>query len=266
MRIRSYEEARSYWKRPYRRGQRRKLQNNTYLERGPGGEYYGIRLHRTLVVIFHRSGKVRLSSGGWKTPTTSSRIHNHMPDGWHVSSHRGTWYLVHNTSLIARQEWAFDDGITFFPSGRVRGNGVDRRKIDWDKRVKAYCRMYMRKLMEGKLTQVEGCWDCSQWRRTMKTSASHLAEHVRRRKYPAELVRSAIAMFGEPQDEWTLATSFAKNKHGTLPVKADWQRIQSCLMKCVTGKEAIRGVQPVPGEDMGRQDDGSSWSPIAHTG
>lgn len=266
MRIRSYADARSYWKRPYRRGSRRKLQNNTYLERGPGGEYYAIRLHRTLVVIFHRSGKVRLSSGGWRTPTTSSRIHNHMPDGWYVSSSRGTWYLIHDTSIIERKEWAFDDGITFFPSGKVRGNGIDPRKIDWEKRTKAYCRMYMRKLMEGKLPQDAQCHHCAQGGRNLKTTTGHIEEHVRRRKYPASLVRSAIAMFGEPQDEWTLATSFAKNKHGTLPVKADWMRIKSCLMKCVTGKENKRGVRPVPGEDVGRQDHGSSWSPVAHTG
>lgn len=82
----------------------RKLGNNTYLER-IDADTVGIRLHRTYVVTLH-DGRFSLDSGGWRTPTTKSRMNDYAP--CRVVQERGEWWVCFNG-----ERHRFTDGITF---------------------------------------------------------------------------------------------------------------------------------------------------------
>lgn len=72
----------------------RKVANNTYLERRPGGDI-AVRLHATDVVTFHADGTATVNSGGWLTVTTKARINDYLPGGIVLTSTKGRWYLVY---------------------------------------------------------------------------------------------------------------------------------------------------------------------------
>jgi len=72
----------------------RKVGNNTYLERRPGGDI-AVRLHQTDVVTFHADGTATLDSGGWLTVTTKSRMNDYLPGGISLGSVKGRWFLTY---------------------------------------------------------------------------------------------------------------------------------------------------------------------------
>lgn len=71
----TYSEASAMVKRG--RNGRKRLQNNTYLERR--GEDFAVRLHYTDVVTIHADGTFTLRTGGWETVTTKDRINGYGP-------------------------------------------------------------------------------------------------------------------------------------------------------------------------------------------
>ena len=71
--------------------QRRKIANNTWLERR--GEDIAIRLHQTDIVTLHPNGHATLDTGGWLTVTTKSRMNDALPGGVRIASDRGRWYV-----------------------------------------------------------------------------------------------------------------------------------------------------------------------------
>jgi hypothetical protein len=78
-----------------------------------------IELHQTAIVRFYADGSVRLSSGGWHTPTTMDRIRQTLPVGFALESRRGRyhgapseWYIVDNRpNRFPPQEARFADGM-----------------------------------------------------------------------------------------------------------------------------------------------------------
>jgi hypothetical protein len=70
--------------------ERRKVANNTWLERRPNGDI-GVRLHETDVVTYSPDGSITLDTGGWFTVTTKARINEFTP--FVVGSNRGEWYV-----------------------------------------------------------------------------------------------------------------------------------------------------------------------------
>ena len=87
--------------------ERRKLCNNTWLERRHAGPVPGlnqddiaVRLHNTDVLTFQpgKRGCVVYRSGGWQTYTTKDRMNSYGPPGVRVSSTRGVW----NISIASR--------------------------------------------------------------------------------------------------------------------------------------------------------------------
>jgi hypothetical protein len=88
------------------RGGRKKLENNTYLER-IDAETIGVRLHETFVVRINRDGTYSLHTGGWMTVTTKDRINAYGPVG--VSQHKGDWFLGDGTPFV--------DGMTITSEG-----------------------------------------------------------------------------------------------------------------------------------------------------
>lgn len=70
----------------------RKLQNNTYAQRRYSGQI-AIRLHATDILTFHEDGRINVSTGGWDTVTTRSRMNDYLPGPWRVGGHRGSTLL-----------------------------------------------------------------------------------------------------------------------------------------------------------------------------
>lgn len=82
----------------------RRLANNTYLQQEAPNECV-IRLHSNPIVTIHRDGSYKLSSCGWRTNTTKSRINQYSPVG--VSQVKGVWYI----ETIEGGRVIFTDGI-----------------------------------------------------------------------------------------------------------------------------------------------------------
>lgn len=68
----------------------KKLENNTHLVR-LDADRIGVRLHQTYVVVYHRSGKVAVDSGTWRTVTTKDRINKYTP--CRVSQVKFEWFV-----------------------------------------------------------------------------------------------------------------------------------------------------------------------------
>lgn len=108
----TYATADHQWKNT----SRRKLENNTYLERNDDGSY-GVRLHATQVVTFYPNGDVSLDSGGWKTVTTKTRMNSYAL-GCQVYQDRGVWWVRFGGKL-----YPYADGMILRADGTVTGSG-----------------------------------------------------------------------------------------------------------------------------------------------
>lgn len=102
--IYTFDEAKSIVDKA--RGGKKKLGNNTYLEKTDDG--YGIRLHQTYVVEILPDDQYRLDSGGWETVTTKDRINDYSPAS--ISQKKGNWYLNDGTK--------YRDGIVVDSKGK----------------------------------------------------------------------------------------------------------------------------------------------------
>lgn len=94
---------------------RRKLENNTYLEKRDA-DTIAVKLHSTDVVTYHRNGRVVLNSGGWHTVTTKDRICAYSPV--YVSQERGVWYMG---MYPKKNPVLFHDGIVINKNGFTDG-------------------------------------------------------------------------------------------------------------------------------------------------
>lgn len=108
---------------------RRKIANNTYLERR--GDDIAVRLHDTDVVTYKANGDVVLDSGGWRTYTTKERMSTYGPFKW-VSQDKGVWYVC----TWDGESYRYDDGITLHADGTVTGFVPDQKARNDDKRAK----------------------------------------------------------------------------------------------------------------------------------
>lgn len=107
--IASYEQAKAALK----GRQSKKLQNNTYAELNHDGSI-GIRLHATQVVIYFPDGRVRLTSGGWRTVTTKDRLNEYSP--FYVMQKNHAWTVFDNQGA---GHYQFVDGMVFKLVGSV---------------------------------------------------------------------------------------------------------------------------------------------------
>ena len=83
--------------------------NNTSVEQL--GEYRVVTLHGTPIVKVHYRGAVTLTSGGWKTSTTKTRMNqvsNEWNLGFNVYQQDYQWYIS-----IGGVSRGFIDGCTF---------------------------------------------------------------------------------------------------------------------------------------------------------
>jgi len=132
--------------------ERRKLENNTYLERRYTGAI-AVRLHSTDVLTFFPDGRIEVNTGGWHTVTTRDRINCYLPRPWSVGSERGTTVLYKSE---AGYHWnpvaTVDNSLTIPPDGTIKGGGdyaafkEEIRKADNERnRIRSRAQYWMRK-------------------------------------------------------------------------------------------------------------------------
>lgn len=198
--IRSYEEAAKYL------GNKsdRPVANNTRIMVDDMG-IISIRLHATNVVRYYpaniqNANAVVLYSGGYRTPTTKSRINEFCPEGFYVWQERGNWYLG---SYLRGVRYPFAEGITI-ADGTVYNAGTEsdieaNRKRT--KQIKKYVAGYVAALIAGKVEAPSGgdCWYCHLVTVDDKTplgekthNTEHLESHFEESYYVPSLLVNAI--------------------------------------------------------------------------
>lgn len=96
---------------------RRKLGNNTYLERRVNGDI-AVKLHGTDVLTFKPDGSVVYNTGGWHTVTTKDRMNSYGADGCFIWQDKGVW------TIGTRDKRApYKDGVIITKRGRIIGGG-----------------------------------------------------------------------------------------------------------------------------------------------
>lgn len=100
--VKSYEQAATF----LGAKSRRKLENNTYLERQ--SDRIVVRLHETAVVVY-QPDKITLYSGGYLTRTTKDRLCKYGRPVW---QRKGEWYCANAVGT----EQPFSEGVTFYPN------------------------------------------------------------------------------------------------------------------------------------------------------
>lgn len=186
---------------------RRKLANNTYLERHEDGSI-AIRLHNTDVVTFISNGDTRLDSGGWRTPTTKDRINNYMPGGWRISQSNGQWYIgKHGKGYQWEEAGLFADGMLVLADGSLSGVvplETVRENLKTRRRVQKYASSYIAAFRSGKVPAPSAgdCFFCGM--REVGTNvplgecshnSDHLLLHLEEKYYvPSLLVRALEVM------------------------------------------------------------------------
>ena len=98
---------------------KKKIENNTYLER-IDQDCIGVSLHGHTLIEIHRDGRYRLTSCGYRTLTTKTRINDHSP--FSVSQKNHTWYC--HTKIGT---YLFRDGMVFSSDGEP----VTREERTW---------------------------------------------------------------------------------------------------------------------------------------
>jgi len=160
---RSYKEADALLQ--GRNHQRRKLANNTWLERREDGSI-AVRLHSTDVITYLPDGSTVYDSGGWRTVTTKDRINRFGRRGWCVWSDRGEWKIGRSSD-----RWGYDaesvrpyaDGVRIGPRGGVYGDAsaadlAERRELK--AKIRAYAELCV-KSVPLSMPSSGDCWYCS---------------------------------------------------------------------------------------------------------
>jgi len=190
----------------------RKLENNTYLQRR--GEAIAVKLHSTDVVTFQPDGRVVLTSGGWRTPTTKDRLNKYSPVN--IWSQKGQWLVAPFGQHINQDPskiFYFQDGTVIHPDGKITGamsEAEAKRERKLRERVKKYAANYLAALKAGKVGKPSGgdCWYCVM--KEVKTGTplgelsgrgkgGHIEAHIKEKYYVPSLAWNALEAMGASQ-------------------------------------------------------------------
>ena len=201
-----------------RNSARRKLANNTYLERREGGTI-AVKLHETDVVTYHQDESLVLNSGGWLTVTTKDRMNQYGPVGHRVYSVRGVWYVGECGNWEPDKAIPYKDGITFRADGTVTGGG-ERADVDRVKALRKAIRAYADLCAAAVPLPTPGPGDCFYC--VMRTTddkslgdaigdVDHLQSHLDEGYVVPALVWSALTEAGyDPQKQVIHALAFGE--------------------------------------------------------
>jgi hypothetical protein len=193
---------------------RRKVANNTYLERRQEG-VIALKLHATDVLTFIQAfdalpERVKYDTGGWRTVTTKERLNRFGAAGVYVSSNRGIWYASGEASVVVFNEGMIWDGETFHGA-----KSQDEEKAEKKERrdVKKFAKRYLDSLEAGKV-EAPGpgdCWYCSLQAQggltlgEVQGDTTHLREHVKESYFVPSLLSRAVF------NEWSGASQSMKH-------------------------------------------------------
>jgi hypothetical protein len=170
---------------------RRKLANNTYAERR-SADRIAIRLHATDILLFDKSGRVMVTTGGWMTVTTKARLNEYLPGGYRIWSTRGVWYW-HNGTADKR---VYTDGDSILPNGKLNLLGTaddakDARKLR--AKIAKYAKLCADKVPMSPPSGGD-CWGCYFKDENGKEAmgVDHLTSHMDEGYVVPSLVLSAL--------------------------------------------------------------------------
>lgn len=178
--------------------QRRKIANNTWLERR--GEDIAIRLHQTDIVTLHADGTATLDTGGWLTVTTKSRMNDFLRRyRLAVYSDKGRWYLYADGEKFVPYADGMRVGLsTHTVEGAARAEQVkeeDSANTAMRKAVNTYIRRTKPEDIVKAFTHPGGdCLIC-RWP-GRETEADHLQHHLEDQYVMYTLTRNAVAARG----------------------------------------------------------------------
>lgn len=185
---------------------RRKLANNTYLERREDG-ILAIRLHSTDIMLFSPNGGVTLQTGGWHTVTTKARMNEHL-EGFSITQRAGQWYIfASGTAYTERELGIYQDDCVLHSNGKVTGllpisNAAAALKLR--RRVRKYAADFVLALRAGKISQpgAGDCFGCQlkptdpHQRGMMGGPDGHVLSHIQEGYYVPSLLARAFEEFG----------------------------------------------------------------------
>lgn len=178
---------------------RRKLANNTYLERRNGN--IAVRLHNTDIVIYHQDGIITLNTNGWTTPTTKDRLNRFSPAMiWQENS---VWYVSASYERGAR--YLFTDNMRVNVHGKPLDakleTKADRKAIrDLKRKIAKFAKLCADNCI-GVRPSNGDCFICQVIVKTTPQSVGirHLESHMDE-KYPVpSLIYRAVERFGASQ-------------------------------------------------------------------
>ncbi len=204
---------------------RRKIANNTYLERRD--DTIVVRLHNTDILHFSPLGDVKFDTGGWKTVTTKARM-NEFQRIARLYSDRGVWYLRLGKGYSDSAEtFPYQDGMVVHPDGTVTGAGEDPAKmIKLKRKIKSYVTGYMAAFVAGKVP-APSAGDCFYCHMVTEDGASlgetthnvnHLEMHIAEKYYvPSLLVRAVKRFRVAPVGNHALAVAWSPDSPSHYP-------------------------------------------------
>lgn len=179
---------------------RRKLENNTYLEKRDGGNI-AVKLHQTDVVTFTPKNEVILSSGGWKTVTTKDRINRYSRAGIHQKNNQWFVYVSADYSnpdkpvFFENPVTIFKDGVIITAKNKIKGGEVATKAKEkafeaQKKGIKTYCVAFIDSLFAGKVAKpgAGDCWVCC----GVTTDDSHIVDHIEENYFVPRLLYNAL--------------------------------------------------------------------------
>ena len=190
--------------------QRRKVGNNTYLERRENAAI-ALHLHSTDVVTFHLDGAIVLDSGGWRTPTTKDRINGALGGDkrrFSLSQENGTWFLFDRDAGKHGEAVAvYQDGMRILSDGKLAGHlplSTYKESLKLRRRVQRFAGAYLKAMEAGKVPAPSNgdCWYCLMRGVEDKVplgesckDTDHLLSHIEERYFvPSMLVRAMEVM------------------------------------------------------------------------
>jgi hypothetical protein len=187
---------------------RRKLCNNTYLERR--GNDIAVKLHLTDVLTFRPDGSTVYNSGRWRTATTQNRMNEFGPAGMYIWRDKGIWSLGRTQG----SRKLYEDGIIVTKHGRIIGGGSlakSKAAIFLNKQVNTYCKAFAVALAEGKIEKPGpgDCWCCSMIATAPEKdkgkslgdatgNCDHILSHIKEKYYVPSLLLNADKEPGAP--------------------------------------------------------------------
>lgn len=217
---------------------RRKLENNTYLERRDA-ETIAVRLHNTDIVMFKSDGSTTLDTGGWRTVTTKDRMNKYA--SVNLSQENGQWFVVRH--LEENPYWErvglYSDGMRILPDGTLEGiEPLDeyQKKLKLRKRVHRFAAKYMVAFAAGNVPAPGpgDCFYCAM--REVKTGnpigevvhdKDHILSHIEENYFvPSLLMRAFETMPHSPAMGWALAEHWQPNSGQSVPFAQDFVRLQ----------------------------------------